>query len=380
MSSIHPLDNSYDARLQRKITRIRWYHLRLDPFLLCALITLMIVGLFILFSASNQNIALVRHQGYRLIFSLILMVIVAHIPPHRFMQWAPWLYAAGLSLLLMVLLLGHTSQGAKRWFNIGPMQIQPSEIMKLAVPLMLAWVYRDKPIQSQQKNLWLALPLLLIPVILTAKQPDLGTALLILFSGIYVILFAGLSWRLLAATAIIFLISIPITWHYLHTYQQQRVLTLLDPMRDPLGAGYNIIQSKIAIGSGGIWGKGWLQGTQAHLAFLPAHTTDFIFAVAAEELGLLGCLLIILIFAAITIRALYIAFQAQNSFTRLLSTSLCLTFITCTFINIGMVIGILPVVGVPLPLISYGGSSMVTTCISFGIIMSIHTHRKLWSS
>ena len=311
-------------------------------------------------------------------FSLLL--IFAQISPRRYHQWAPWLYCIGLILLILVLVIGRVDQGAQRWLNLGFMNLQPSEIMKLAMPMMLAWFLSDKKLPPDAKSLLLCCILLAVPVILTAKQPDLGTAIIITASALSVLLLAGMRWRLIVSLMGVAVLSAPILWHFMHQYQKERVLTFLNPERDPLGTGYHIIQSKIAIGSGGVFGKGWLEGTQSHLSFLPAHTTDFIFAVSGEELGLIGSILILIIYLIIFTRSLYISSQAQDTFTRLLAGSLSLTFIISALVNIGMVIGILPVVGIPLPLISYGGSSMVTTLVGFGIIMSIQTHRKLWSS
>ena len=380
MHHIHPLDNSYEARLQRKMKQLRWQHMRLDPWLLLGILALMCTGLLILYSASNEHLSVVSHQIYHFIFALTLMCLVAQIPPHRIYRWAPWFYAGILFLLLTVLFLGHVSQGARRWFALGPIQLQPSEMMKLALPMMLAWLYHDKPWPHNQSLLAPAFAILAMPVLLTAKQPDLGTAILIGCGGMCVIVFAGISRRIILTLISLAAISTPIIWHFLHNYQKLRIINLLHPEKDPLGTGYNIIQSKIAVGSGGFLGKGFLHGTQSHLSFLPVHTTDFIFSVAAEELGFIGCLCILLLFIGITARCLFIAYQAQTHFNRLLGMSLSLLFIAMAFINIGMVIGLLPVVGVPLPLISYGGSSMVTTCVCFGVIMSIQTHRQLWST
>lgn len=373
-------DNSYEARLKRQMTQLRWRAIHLDPWLLLALGVLAAVGLFILYSASNENMLMVERQGMRLALAFSLMLVFAQIHPHRYAQWAPWIFWATLSLLLAVLLIGHVDQGARRWLRLGPFNLQPSEIMKLAMPMMLAYTLKDKRLPPTPLLTLLCFALIAAPVLLTAKEPDLGTAIIIGFSGLVVLLLAGLSFRLLIGLFFAGIASAPILWHFMHAYQKQRVLTFLNPERDPLGTGYHIIQSKIAIGSGGLLGKGWLSGTQSHLSFLPAHATDFIFAVSAEELGLIGCMLILCLFLAVFARALYISAQGQDTFTRLLAGSLATTFTVSAFINIGMVIGILPVVGVPLPLISYGGSSLVTTFIGFGMIMSIHTHRKLWSS
>ncbi len=374
----NPLDSSYEKRLRKQLITLRWKKIHLDPVLLSLLLLLSSIGLFILFSASNQSDHLIRLQLFHIIAGLITMIVVAQAPPGLLQRLSPWLYTGGVLLLLMVLLFGHSSQGAKRWIQLGPIQLQPSEIMKLATPMMLAWYLSTH--NNQTKKSIIALILLLGPTLLIAKQPDLGTAIIIAISGGFVLLLAGIDRRLLLLLGVVLLITAPILWHFMHSYQKMRILVMLDPQRDPLGAGYNIIQSKIAVGSGGILGKGWLQGTQSHLSFLPTHTTDFIFAVAAEEFGFMGCGVILIVLSLITIRGLFISINAQSSYTRLLSGSICLTFITNAMINIAMVIGLTPVVGVPLSLISYGGTSIITTFTSFAMLMSIHTNRKLWNS
>lgn len=353
---------------------------RYDPMLLALLGALCLLGLVVLYSASNANWAVVGQQALRMTIGLIILLIFAYIPPEYYQRWAPWFFGMALLLLVMVLVVGHTSQGARRWLNLGFGRFQPSEFMKLAMPIMLAYFLGDKSLPPKGGALLAALAILAVPALLIAKQPDLGTAILVTMSGGFVIFLAGLSLRIILAALGLVVLSAPVLWHFLHQYQRNRILTLLNPERDPLGTGYHIIQSKIAIGSGGMLGKGYLHGTQSHLQFLPAHATDFIFAVVSEEFGLIGCVVIILVLCTILARCLYISIQAQNNFNRLLAGSLCLTFIFSSFINIGMVIGILPVVGVPLPLVSYGGSAILTTMASFGIIMSIQTHRKLWSS
>ena len=373
-------DNSYESRLKYKVHSLRWRAIHLDKLLLLGLILLSCIGLFILYSASNASAATIEKQGFRLLLSFVLMFLFAQILPQRYYQWAPWLYATGIVLLLMVLVICKINQGSQRWLNLFFFHLQPSEIMKLAMPMMLAWYFNDKSLPPKMKTIFVSSLFIVVPALLIAKQPDLGTAIIVTASALCVLLLAGMSWRLIAGLGSLAVLSMPILWHFMHQYQRNRVLTFLDPERDPLGTGYHIIQSKIAIGSGGFFGKGWLNGTQSHISFLPAQATDFIFAVSGEELGLIGCVLIILVFLGILARCLTISCQAQNTFTRLLAGSISLTFILSSFVNIGMVIGILPVVGIPLPLISYGGSSMVTTMMGFGIIMSIHTHRKLWSS
>lgn len=374
------IQSPYDHPLRYHLSQIRKSHFRCDFILLLVISLLAALGLFILYSASNENMGMVQNQAMRLLLGMGLMLALAQISPERYQQWSPWLYFAGLFLLVSVLIIGHVGQGARRWIDLGFFRFQPSEIMKLAMPMMLAWFFSNKTLPPSFKYLLMSSLILLIPVLLTAKQPDLGTAIIIFSSGFCVLLLAGLGWRILLGLTVLGGTSFPILWHFMHHYQKERVMTFLNPERDPLGSGYHIIQSKIAIGSGGFLGKGWLHGTQSHLSFLPAHATDFIFAVSSEELGLLGSLCILTVLMLVLARCLYISNQASSNFTRLLAGSLSLTFIISAFVNIGMVIGVLPVVGVPLPLISYGGSSIVTTMVSFGIIMSIQTHKKLWST
>lgn len=359
--------------------RLSWNWLHIDPYLLLGLLTLALFGLFILYSAGDQSIKLLERQGLSFLLGFTLLIVFAQIPPRFYNYWSPWLYAFGVVLLLGVLLVGHVGQGARRWLTLGPIRFQPSELMKIALPMGLAWFFQHEHLPPKLKTFLLATIGVAIPFLLTAKQPDLGTAIIIGAAGVSVIIFAGLRWRSLLAIIVSIIASLPVLWHFMHQYQKNRVLTFLDPERAPLSTGYHIIQSKIAIGSGGIFGKGWLHGTQSHLSFLPAHSTDFIFAVSGEELGLIGCVILLLLFILIFLRCLYISASAQNTYNRLLSGSLSVMFILSACINIGMVIGILPVVGVPLPLVSYGGTSMITMMTSFGIIMSIHTHRRLWN-
>lgn len=359
------------------LKRSLWEKFHIDPPLFCGIATLMIMGLIILYSADNQSWALLMRQLLWAVMSLGVMLFFAQIPPRKYYQWAPWLFSISIFLLIAVLAVGHTSKGAQRWLSIGPFQFQPSEIVKLAMPMMLAWYLEKTLLPPQLKTLLISGLLLLVPLALVAKQPDLGTALMIVFTGICVLVLAGIRlWHillLLLTTGC----AAPFLWHFLHDYQRQRVLTFLNPEADPLGAGYHIIQSKIAVGSGGLWGKGYLQGTQSHLRFLPEHATDFIFGVVGEEFGLIGAILLIATLTFIVLRGLYISSQAQDTFSRLLAGSLSLTFFLSFFVNIGMVTGILPVVGMPLPLISYGGSAMLTIMAGFGIMMSIQTHRNL---
>jgi rod shape determining protein RodA len=349
----------------------------IDSFLMVCLFFTLMVGLFVLYSASGQSVARIYGQGINIIVALSFMWVAANIAPNQLERVALPLYIFGVLLLIAVALFGSISHGAQRWLNLGFTKIQPSEIMRIAMPMMLAWYFSKQEGKPKMADFAIGGLLLLVPVALIMKQPDLGTALLITASGFYVLFLAGLSWKLLLGSVVAFAASTPILWSMLHDYQRKRIEILLDPTQDPLGAGYHTIQAIIAIGSGGTAGKGWLNGTQAQLDFLPERTTDFIFAVFGEEFGLLGNLLLLLLFTLIIMRGLVIASQAQSTFARLLAGSITLTFFTYAFVNMGMVSGILPVVGVPLPLISYGGTSMVTLCLSLGILMSIHTHKKL---
>ena len=351
--------------------------LHVDGFLLAAMSALMLVGLVVLYSASEQSPDKVISQIMNIAVALCIMWVVANIPPQHLLRLALPAYVVGLILLIGVALFGEISHGARRWLNIGVTRIQPSELMKIAMPLMLAWYFDRYEAILSLKNYAIAALLLIVPVALIAKQPDLGTALLITASGFYVIFLAGLSWKILFGLFIAAGASMPLLWSVMHDYQRQRILTLIDPSQDPLGAGYHTIQSTIAIGSGGVMGKGWLKGSQAHLDFLPERSTDFIFAVFGEEFGLIGNLLLLVLFMIVISRGLLIAVNGPTLGTRLLAGSITLTFFTYAFVNMGMVSGILPVVGVPLPLISYGGTSMVTMLLGFGILMSIQTHRKL---
>lgn len=365
-----------ERRRIRGLFFVRGFHV--DVPLLTGLLLLAAVGLVVLYSASGQSMDVLLRQGMRLLLGFGLMFLVAQIAPHHLERWTPWIYTGGLVLLVAVLLGGDIGKGAQRWLDIGVLRFQPSELMKIGVPMMTAWYLSTRVLPPRPKHLLLATLITCIPVILIAKQPDLGTAVLVASAGIFVILFAGIAWTIVAG---LILLAVPLTWVLwefgMHDYQRNRVLTFLDPERDPLGTGYHIIQSKIAIGSGGIYGKGWLNGTQSHLEFLPERSTDFIFAVFSEEFGLIGIALLLSLYLFIVFRGLYIATQAQNTFTRLVAGCLTLTFFVYFFVNMGMVIGLLPVVGIPLPLVSYGGTSLVTVMAGFGVLMSIQTHRKL---
>lgn len=380
MLSVNNFRQRFQVRETRTGYRNFWQYIHVDmPLLFCVLL-LMTLGLFILYSTSNQDWYVVQQQLFRMGFAFIVMLVFAQIPPATYQRWALFLYLSGLSMLVAVLIMGHIGKGAQRWLNLGIIHLQPSEIMKLAIPMVLAWHYHKIHLPLNFRATIFSIILILIPAFITLKQPDLGTAILMTVAGGTTMILAGLSWWLLIFILGIIAMGAPLLWVFMHTYQQQRVLTFFNPERDPLGSGYHIIQSKIAIGSGGLFGKGWLNGTQSHLHFLPEHSTDFIFAACSEEFGLIGSVILIMLFLTIVFRGLYITINAQDTFSRLLAGSLTLTFFVSFFVNMGMVTGILPVVGVPLPLISYGGSSMVTLMASFGILMSIQTHRKLLTS
>ncbi|MFY9326670.1 MAG: rod shape-determining protein RodA [Georgfuchsia sp.] len=342
---------------------------------LFSIVAILICFSFILLaSASPERLGT---QAVNLVAALFVMRVAAQMSPQRLMHAAVPLYLLGLLLLVAVALFGDVSKGARRWLNIGVTRIQPAEIMKIAMPLMLAWYFQKREITIRFYDHMVAAMLLLLPVALIARQPDLGTALLVLSSGFYVIFFAGLPWKFIVGLAVTAFAAIPLVWPLMHDYQRERVLTLFDPESDPLGKGFHIIQSTIAIGSGGLFGKGWGQGTQTQLEFLPERHTDFIFAVISEEWGLLGNMLLLLIYSLLIARGLMIAAQAPTLFSRLLAGSITLMFFTYAFVNMGMVSGILPVVGVPLPFISYGGTSLVTLFLGVGILMSIHKNHML---
>lgn len=358
-------------------TVARYLTRHIDSFLMGCLFMALLTAFAVLYSASGQSTDRITAQGVNLLVALSFMWIAANIPPQHLERASLPLYLLGLMLLAGVALFGEISHGARRWLHLGVVKIQPSELMKIAVPMMLAWYFSKREETPRLFDHAIAGILLAIPVVLIMKQPDLGTSLLIAASGFYVLFLAGLSWKLLVGTAVVIGSAAPVLWTLLHDYQRRRIEILFDPYQDPLGAGYHTIQSSIALGSGGLGGKGWLKGTQSQLDFLPERTTDFIFAVFGEEFGLVGNLLLLFLFTLIIARGMWIAAHAQNTFSRLLAGSITLTFFTYVFVNIGMVSGILPVVGVPLPLISYGGTSLVTLMLGFGILMSIQTHKKL---
>lgn len=352
--------------------------LHIDGWLLSLLLVLMGVGLVTIYSAGGEDLALVERQVVRLGIALSGMVIIAQIPPLFLKRISPFAYLVGVALLLAVLFLGTIGKGAQRWLDLGFFQFQPSEVMKLAVPMMVAWYISQASLPPKFINIVIGFVMVCIPTLLIAKQPDLGTSLLIASSGFFALFLAGMSWKLLGLVAFLGSAFAPVLWFFLmHDYQKQRVLTFLDPQRDPLGAGYHIIQSKIAIGSGGTSGKGWLDGTQSQLEFLPERHTDFIFAVFSEEFGFYGVVGLLLLFVLVVIRGMIIATRAQDAYSKLLAGSITLTFFVYVFVNIGMVSGLLPVVGVPLPLLSYGGTSVVTLLAGFGILMSISTQKRI---
>jgi rod shape determining protein RodA len=356
-----------------------WHFLTryIDSFLLIGLLALMGVGLITLYSAAGANIAKVINQMINMLIALSIMWLVANIPLQHIRRLALPMYLFGLALLVGVALFGEINNGARRWLNIGVTRIQPSELMKIAIPLMMAWYFDKHEITLRMRDYLVATILLMLPVVLILRQPDLGTAIMIAASGFFVLFLAGLSWRIIAGLAVAAAASLPVVWTLMHDYQRRRIMTLLDPTQDPLGAGYHTIQSSIAIGSGGLVGKGWQNGTQAQLDFLPEQSTDFIFAVFSEEFGLIGNTLLLLLYLVVIGRCATITAQAPTQFTRLIAGSITLTFCIYIFVNMGMVSGILPIVGVPLPLISYGGTSMVTMLLGFGILMSIQTHPTL---
>jgi len=353
--------------------------LHIDIPLFIGLLLTSLLSFVILYSTGSQDMDVLMRQGGRVGLAFLLMTVLAHVDPYQFKRYSTLLFGIGIFLLIAVLIMGQIGKGAQRWLELGIFRFQPSEMIKITTPMMIAWYLAEHPLPPKSRQLLMAAMLIIIPTVLIAKQPDLGTALLVASSGAGVLFFAGISWRFIAAITVTLASLTPILWHFMRDYQRDRVLTFLNPEADPLGRGYHIIQSKIAIGSGGIYGKGWLGSTQSELDFLPESSTDFIFAVFAEEFGLSGCLGLLVLYLLIIARCLYIASQAQDTYSRLLASSLAFTFFVYVFVNIGMVIGILPVVGVPLPLISYGGTSIVTLLAGFGILMSIHTHKKFQS-
>lgn len=370
------IDASYTRRTLTRSARML-ASLKVDGPLLVGLGLIAVFGLIVMYSASGRDIGAVLKSATRIGIGAIVMLALARVKPAFLRRAAPALYITGILLLVVVDVVGYIGKGAQRWLDLGFVRFQPSEIMKIAVPMMCAWYLHERPLPPSPVHLLVSAILIFVPVALTVAQPDLGTGMLIAITGVLVILLAGLQVRIILALAGIAAVGAWFGWSFLHDYQQKRVLMFLDPQSDPLGAGYHIIQSQIAIGSGGVFGKGWMNGSQAQLEFLPERSTDFIFAVIGEEFGLVGAALLLLLYIFVVGRAMFLAMQTQETFARLLAGSLAVTFFLYVFINAGMVSGLLPVVGVPLPLVSYGGTSMVTVLAGFGILMSLYSHRKL---
>jgi rod shape determining protein RodA len=376
------IDDSRDSAARRTFsatTRLL-SALKLDGPLLLALGLLAIYALIVQYSAAGQHLGTILRTLMRIGIGAFAMIVLAHSSPNFLRSLAPWLYGVGVVLLLAVDAVGYVGKGAQRWLDLGLIRFQPSEIMKLAVPMLAAAFMHERRLPPDWRNLLVLAAIVLLPVGLVAVQPDLGTAVLIFATGALVVLMAGLQWQVIAGVGVALAAGAVVGWNFLHDYQRQRIRIFLDPQSDPLGAGYHIIQSQIAIGSGGLFGKGWMNGSQAQLDFLPERSTDFIFAVIGEEFGLLGLIVLLLLYLFIVSRAVFLATQASGTFARLLGLSLALTFFVYVFINAGMVSGLLPVVGVPLPLISYGGTSVVTLLAGFGILMGLYSHRKLVNS
>ena len=372
----------YGSRTRRTFTGAArvLFALKIDGPLVVGLVLIAAFGLIVLYSASGQSASTVVRTVMRIILGTVAMLLLARVNPNFLRRSTPWLYAAGVFLLVIVAAFGHTGLGAQRWLNLGLFRFQPSELMKLAVPMACAWYLYERALPPSFLSLLALAGLILLPVGLVALEPDLGTAALIAVAGALVIVLAGLRTRVMVGLLLMAAGCAWFGWSFMHDYQRRRVLTFLNPQTDPLGAGYHIIQSQIAIGSGGIFGKGWMNGSQAQLEFLPERSTDFVFAVVGEEFGLLGLLLLLLLYLFVVARSLYLATQTQDTFARLLAGSIALTFFVYVLINAGMVTGLLPVVGVPLPLVSYGGSSVVTLLAGFGILMALYSRRKLVGS
>ena len=363
--------------MSNRFRKVFWKVFSLDLWLLLGLFTITGYGLLVLYSASGGSEKMFTNRVMQVSLGLGVMFVMAMIPPRTYKQISPYLYAVTIVMLVMVDVFGETSKGAQRWLNLGFVRFQPSEIAKLAVPLMVATFLSNRPLPPNFRDTAIALAIIVFPTLLVAAQPDLGTSILVCAAGIFVLFLAGLSWKLISAGVVFLAGFIPIMWFFLmHDYQKTRVMTLIDPEKDPLGAGYHIIQSKIAIGSGGLHGKGWMEGTQSQLEFLPEPHTDFIFAVLSEELGMIGVLILLSIYLFIIARGLMLGAKSDNAFGRILSGGTALLFFVYVFVNIGMVSGILPVVGVPLPLFSYGGTSYVTLMAAFGLMMSSYVNRK----
>lgn len=362
--------------MRRRASFLQRIHI--DGWLVFLLVVLGTIGLFVLYSAGGMDQTLLIKQVSSFGVGLLLMVLIAQLEPRFMASWSALLYVLGVVLLVIVELVGHKAMGATRWISIpGVVRFQPAELMKIFVPMTLAWYLARHNLPPSFKRIMVSMLLIVVPVILIARQPDLGTAMLVMISGVFVLFLAGLRWRwILGAVAAVVPIAVGMWTFVMHPYQKQRVLTFLNPESDPLGSGWNIIQSKAAIGSGGVFGKGWMLGTQSHLDFLPESHTDFIIAVLGEEFGLVGICLLLIVYLLLIWRAMLITLQAQTVFGKLMAGSITLTFFIYVFVNVGMVSGLMPIVGVPLPFISYGGTSLVTLMSGFGILMAIHTHRK----
>ncbi len=351
--------------------------LHLDRNLFYALALLAFLSLVVVYSASARDNAVALGHISRLALGFGILLAIAQVRPENLERWSPYVFGAALILLALVLVIGTSAKGAARWLNLGFVRFQPSELMKLALPMMLAWFFARDGLPPRYTRLGIAFLLIVVPTALIAKQPDLGTALLVLGTGFLLMFLAGMSWRIIVPILLLIAAAAPIAWGFMHDYQRNRILTLFDPEADPLGTGYHTIQSMIAVGSGGVYGKGWLNSSQAHLEYLPESSTDFIFAVFSEEFGLIGSLLLVGLYLFIIVRGMMIAFLAQSTYNRLLAGGLSLSFFLHVFVNMGMVTGILPIVGIPLPILSYGGTSIVTLMAAFGILMSIQTHRRI---
>jgi rod shape determining protein RodA len=362
------------VRLRRFLRRIMTRP-RIDLPLALGLFALATVGLITLYSAGDENLALVGGQAARFVLGGVLLLLISRIPPSTLRNWTPWLYAGSTVLLVVVAVLGE-GRGANRWLNLGVMRFQPSELLKLTMPMMVAWYLHPRQLPPGWKDIAMVGLLIAIPAGLIAKQPDLGTALLVTAAGAFALFLSGMAWWRIGLLIGAVGGMIPVGWHFLHQYQRDRVLTLLNPESDPLGNGWHIIQSQIAVGSGGIFGKGWQHSTQSRLDFLPEHTTDFIFAVFSEEFGLVGVCALFALYAFIIGRCLWIAMEARDTYSRLLAGAIGMSFFVYVFVNGGMVAGMLPVVGVPMPMVSYGGTSAVSLLVGFGVLMSIHANRK----
>lgn len=354
-----------------------WQRLHLDKTLFFALLALATISLFVVYSGSAKDTGAALGHLMRLLLGFAVLLAVAQIRPEILERWSPYIFIGGMLLLIAVLAVGEIGKGAQRWLDLGFLRFQPSEIMKLAVPMMLAWFLARDNLPPTLLRLAAAFAMMAVPAFMIMKQPDLGTALLVFGAGTFVLFLGGMRWRVIITLLAGLAVAAPFAWNLLHDYQRSRVLTLFNPEADPLGTGYHTIQAMIAVGSGGVYGKGWLNSSQAHLDYLPESSTDFIFAVYAEEFGLLGSLLLLAIYSFVVARSLLIAYLAKDTYTRLVAGSLTLTFFLYFFVNMGMVTGILPIVGIPLPMMSYGGTSIVTIMAGFGILMSIQTHRKI---